>query len=64
MAARKHYAVNSKPGLNVRQYPSKNAPIQRVLSDGEKVVVDNKTTAPDGWKALEGGGFVMDQYLK
>lgn len=64
MAARKNYAVNSKPGLNVRQYPSKDAPIQRVLSDGAKVTVDNKADAPAGWKALIGGGYVMDQFLK
>ena len=64
MAARKNYAVNSKPGLNVRQFPSKDAPIQRVLSDGAKVAVDNSVIAPAGWKALMGGGYVMDQYLK
>lgn len=64
MAARKNYAVNSKPGLNVRQYPAKNAPIMRVLRDGEKVAVDNSANAPAGWKAIMGGGYVMAEYLK
>ena len=64
MAQRKNYIVNSKPGLNVRKSPSKDAQILRVLFDGEKVIVDNKTATPDGWKALDGGGFVMEIYLK
>lgn len=64
MAPRKNYTVLSKPGLNVRQFPAKNAPIQRVLRDGEKVVVDNSTFAPAGWKALMGGGYVMAAFLK
>lgn len=64
MAPRKNYTVNSTPGLNVRQFPAKNAPIQRVLRDGEKVAVDNSIFVPAGWKALLGGGYVMADYLK
>ena len=62
--ARKNYVVNSATGLNVRQHPAKNAQILRVLSDGEKVAVDNSVEVPGGWKALMGGGFVMAEFLK
>lgn len=62
--ARKNYAVNSATGLNVRQHPAKNAPVLRVLRDGDKVAVDNSISVPGGWKALMGGGFVMGEYLK
>ena len=58
------YTVSSAPGLNVRQFPAKDAPIQRVLRDGEKVSVDGSADAPAGWKAIMGGGYVMSQYLK
>lgn len=64
MAARKNYTVNSKPGLNVRESPSLQARVLRVLYDGEKVVVNNSAAAPEGWKALQAGGFVMAEYLK
>lgn len=64
MAPRRNYTVDSKPGLNVRAFPAKDAHILRVLTDGEKVAVDNKAAAPEGWKALAGGGFVMAVYLK
>ena len=64
MAQRRNYTVDSKPGLNVRAFPAKDARILRVLTDGEKVAVDNKAAAPEGWIALTGGGFVMAPYLK
>lgn len=64
MAARKNYTVNSVPGLNVREKPSLQARVLRILHDGEKVAADNSTAAPDGWKAVAGGGFVMTKYLK
>lgn len=55
--------VCSKPGLNVRAEPSRFAPVLRVLSDGEKIVIDNAAESPKGWKALRDGGFVMAAYL-
>lgn len=64
MAARKNFTVNSKPGLNVRESPSLQARVLRVLYDGEKVVVNNSAAVPEGWKALQTGGFVMSKYLK
>lgn len=63
MAKRKTYTVNSEPGLNVRENPSMDAQILRVLSDGEKITVDPNAET-DGWKALTDGGFVMAKYLK
>lgn len=64
MAARKNYTVNSKPGLNLRESPSRSARVIRVLKDGEKVTADNAVEAPNGWKAVKGGGYVMTEYLK
>ena len=56
--------VHSASGLNVRKMPSLNAPILRVLKDGAEIVLDTKSEAPIGWKAVAGGGFVMAQYIK
>lgn len=64
MAARKNYTVNSKTGLNLRESPSRSARVIRVLKDGEKVTADNAVEAPDGWKAVKGGGYVMTEFLK
>ena len=62
--ARRTYAVNTPFGLNVREKPSTDAPILRVLPDGQKITADNAAKPPKGWKALEDGGFVMFQFLK
>ena len=66
MAGRKNYAVATEGrGLNVRKYPTKTAPVIRVLSDGEKIAVDNTVEVPSGWKKLLGDdGFVMAEFLK
>lgn len=55
------YAVNSPPGLNVREAPSKAAKVLRVLKHGETVEQAGK--APKGWVAIK-GGYVMAEYLK
>lgn len=66
MAGRKNYAVATEGrGLNVRKFPAKTAPVIRVLSDGEKIAVDNTVEVPSGWKKLLGDdGFVMAEFLK
>ena len=66
MAGRKNYAVATDGrGLNVRKYPAQAAPVIRVLSDGEKVAVDNTVDVPSGWKKLlNDDGFVMAEFLK
>ena len=56
--------VNSAPGLNLRKNPARNAPVLRVLKDGETIILDNSIDVPGGWKAVAGGGFVMAEYLK
>lgn len=56
--------VNSAPGLNLRKNPARNAPVLRVLKDGETITLDNSIDVPGGWKAVAGGGFVMAEYLK
>lgn len=56
--------VNSAPGLNLRKNPARNAPVLRVLKDGETITLDNSIDAPGGWKAVAGGGFVMAEFLK
>lgn len=56
--------VHSAPGLNLRQHPALNAPVLRVLKDGEQITLDSTKDAPGGWKAVAGGGFVMAQYIE
>ena len=56
--------VNSAPGLNLRKNPARNAPVLRVLKDGETITLDNTIDVPGGWKAVAGGGFVMAEYLQ
>lgn len=55
--------VHSAPGLNLRQHPALNAPVLRVLKDGEQITLDSTIEAPGGWLAVAGGGFVMAQYV-
>jgi hypothetical protein len=56
--------VHSAPGLNLRKNPARNAPVLRVLKDGETITLDNTIDVPGGWKAVAGGGFVMAEYLE
>jgi hypothetical protein len=56
--------VNSAPGLNLRKAPARNAPVIRILADGEQIALDRNADTPDGWLAVAGGGFVMAQYVK
>lgn len=58
------YTVNSVSGLNLREIPTRDSAVMRILKDGEIVAIDNSAEAPDGWKAVVGGGFVMGKYLK
>lgn len=56
--------VHSEPGLNVRQLPASNAPILRVLKNGEEIGVDSTKESAGGWIAILGGGYVMAKYVK
>lgn len=64
MAKRVNYIVNAPLGrLNVRESPSLNAKILTTLETGAKVRVDPNAETAEGWKAVEGGGFVMADFL-
>ena len=64
MAARKTYTVDWPGGVCVREEASKDSKVLAVLHFGEKVTLDTKTEAPNGWAAVSGGGFTMTEYLK
>lgn len=65
MAKRVNYIVKAPLGrLNVREEPSLKAQILSTLETGAKVRIDPTAKTPDGWKALEDGGFVMAEYLE
>ena len=65
MALRKIYVVNAPLGrLNVRESPSLCARVVSTLETGAKVRIDPKAETPEGWKAVEGGGFVMAEFLE
>lgn len=65
MAKRANYIVNAPLGrLNVRESPSLDAPILSTLETGAKVKVNPNADTPEGWKAVDGGGFVMTEYLE
>ena len=64
MAVRKNYTVNWPSGLNLREKASKDSNILARLAYEEKVTIDPKAEAPEGWVAVVGGGYVMSEYLK
>lgn len=65
MAKRANYIVNAPLGrLNVRESPILDARILSTLETGTKVRIDPKANVPDGWKALENGGYVMAEFLE
>lgn len=65
MATRKTYIVNAPLGrLNVREEPDLSARIITAIETGAKVKIDPKADVPEGWKAVEGGGYVMAEFLK
>ena len=64
MAKRANYIVNAPLGrLNVRENPSLDAKILSTLETGARVKIDPSAKTPEGWKAVDGGGFVMVDYL-
>lgn len=64
MAARKTLTVDWPGGVCIREMPSTDSKVLGILPYGEKVAVDQKADAPDGWTAVSGGGFTKSQYLK
>ena len=64
MAPRKSFIVNWAGGVCLREEPSKDSKVLAILPYGEKVAIDTKAEAPNGWTAVSGGGYIMTQYLK
>lgn len=65
MAKRVNYIVRAPLGrLNVRENPSTSARILSTLETGAKVKINPNAEVPEGWKAVDGGGFVMDDFLE
>ena len=64
MAARKTYTVDWPGGVCLREQPSRESKVLEILPCGQKVSIDQKAEAPDGWVAVTGGGYTMSQYLK
>lgn len=65
MAKRVNYIVNAPLGrLNIREKPSLDARILSAIETGAKVRIDPKADAPEGWKAVEDGGYVMADFLE
>lgn len=64
-APRRNYTVRTKKaGLNLRELPSKESKILRLIPNGEKVKIDPSVEAPIGWFAVDGGGYVMGEFLE
>lgn len=64
MAARKSFTVDWPGGVCLREQPSLESNILKILPFGEKVSLAPKAEAPKGWVAVAGGGYTMEKYLK
>ena len=51
-------------GLNVREKPSTASMVLYVAPNGSMVKPDDTIVAPEGWIAVQGGGFVLKEYLR
>ena len=56
------YTVNVYK-LKLRATPSRDGEIITVLPRGLKIAADKERTAPDGWIAVDGIGYVMADFL-
>lgn len=66
MAGRKTYTIDATgyAGLNLREQPSMDSEVIKLLENGAKVIIDPEIEAPEGWVAIKDGGYVMSEYLK
>lgn len=53
-----------KAGLYLRERPSKTGRVIRLIPNGERVTVKTAADIPTGWFALDGGGYVMAEFLE
>lgn len=56
--------VHSASGLNLRKAPAYDAPVLRILRDGEELTVNVDDSTHPGWLYEDGGGYVMARYVK
>lgn len=64
-AQRKNFVVETKKrGLNLRAEPSMESEILTLLPNGSKVVIDPTADVPEGWAAVQSGGYVVRRFLK
>ena len=62
--ARRTFTVKTEvAGLNLREEPTTESRILRLIPNGEKVTIDPAAEVPEGWCAVKDGGYVMKQYL-
>jgi len=64
MAKTQTLTVDYAGGVCLREEPNTKAKALRIMPYGEKVKPDSKAEAPEGWVAVEGGGYTMREYLK
>lgn len=65
MAKKCNYIVNAPTGLlNLREEPRLDSKILAKLKTGDKIKLDLSVKTPEEWKAVEGGGYVMAEFLK
>ena len=50
--------------LNLREQPSKDAPVLARLPRGLRITIDPAREAPEGWAAVDGVGYVMAEFLR
>lgn len=64
-AKRRNFTVETrKRGLNLRKEPSMDSEILSLIPNGERVVIDPYAEVPDGWAAVQDGGYVKREFLK
>lgn len=51
-------------GVNVREKPSENSTVLYVAPNGTMVKPDDSKRPPVGWIAVQGGGYIKNDYLK
>ena len=62
---RKNVTVSTqRAGWNLREAPTKESAIIRLIPNGEKITIDPEIEAPDGWVAVKDGGYVMREFLQ
>lgn len=51
-------------GVNVREKPSENSTVLYVAPNGTMIKPNDRKNTPVGWTAVQGGGYIKNDYLK